>query len=384
MAVEPSSESPRAGSPHSWFQARPHAAERNRFVIKRWLEVIAPCSGNLRGAAGGRERGTWSVVLTPNPSGATSASAGVSCSSPWACVAVGSLSDSSGRTAALAEHWNGTRWFIMCAPTPAAQPAAPSRACRASGRLPARLSARTPTAWEDMRSSSAEYRRVVNPARSQHLRMRSIVHIWTSMHRHRWRPDRALERHGVDDTDCACSQRHTVAPWTVSMPDSWRVRCSRFAEPFGASPSATVRSAGFSNRTASVSKASSRVPVIVRRCVLRGSERLCRCRHVRLQLRPPKTMGRGLDGKRGRSSPPTPRGVPGSAECRVRPSGRAWPRSYFVAEGPTLTWPTTNGQHRLSSSSDPLRRRAWQELDQPACVLWHSDSGGQHWRSQVK
>jgi hypothetical protein len=54
----------------------------------------------------------WSLQPTPHPVGATTSPlAGVSCSSPIACTAVGAFFDRlRGRTLALVERWNGKRW----------------------------------------------------------------------------------------------------------------------------------------------------------------------------------------------------------------------------------------------------------------------------------
>jgi hypothetical protein len=57
---------------------------------------------------------TWGIQATPNPSGIQFASlAGVSCTSPSACLATGG-SD----LGTLAERWNGTRWSIQPTPNP--------------------------------------------------------------------------------------------------------------------------------------------------------------------------------------------------------------------------------------------------------------------------
>ncbi len=55
----------------------------------------------------------WTIQNTPNPSGASSSTLnGVSCTSPTACTAVGSYTNSAGAQLALAEAWNGTSWTI--------------------------------------------------------------------------------------------------------------------------------------------------------------------------------------------------------------------------------------------------------------------------------
>ncbi len=61
----------------------------------------------------------WTVERTPNPSGATySALAGVTCTAPRACVAVGSYENDSGKHVTLAEAWNGEQWNITPTPNP--------------------------------------------------------------------------------------------------------------------------------------------------------------------------------------------------------------------------------------------------------------------------
>ena len=57
--------------------------------------------------------GSWTLQSTPNPPGATSSTlAGVSCSSPRACTAVGNFTSSTGAGVMLAERWDGARWSI--------------------------------------------------------------------------------------------------------------------------------------------------------------------------------------------------------------------------------------------------------------------------------
>ena len=62
----------------------------------------------------------WAVETTPSPEGAVESDLdGVSCSSPSACVAVGSYFTSSGQDGVplpLTEVWNGTSWTIAIAP----------------------------------------------------------------------------------------------------------------------------------------------------------------------------------------------------------------------------------------------------------------------------
>jgi serine/threonine-protein kinase len=60
----------------------------------------------------------WTIQQTPGPPGATSSSLySVSCTSPDACIAVGNFRRS-GVTEPLAESWSGTKWALQQAPGP--------------------------------------------------------------------------------------------------------------------------------------------------------------------------------------------------------------------------------------------------------------------------
>ena len=62
----------------------------------------------------------WTVLAAPSPARATNSMLfGVSCTSARACTAVGSYSHGSAPPKALAERWNGTRWRIQGVPIPA-------------------------------------------------------------------------------------------------------------------------------------------------------------------------------------------------------------------------------------------------------------------------
>jgi hypothetical protein len=66
----------------------------------------------------------WSLEHTVNPAGASAASlGGVSCASVGECAAVGSY-QSGASNLALVERWNGTKWSIQDAPSPAGSTAA--------------------------------------------------------------------------------------------------------------------------------------------------------------------------------------------------------------------------------------------------------------------
>ena len=63
---------------------------------------------------------TWGVQRTPNPTGAEdSVLSGVSCPSRRACTAVGHSTNSAGVGVPLAERWDNTRWSIERVPRPA-------------------------------------------------------------------------------------------------------------------------------------------------------------------------------------------------------------------------------------------------------------------------
>ena len=62
----------------------------------------------------------WSIASTPVPTGATDSYLdGVSCTSPTACTATGGYTDGSGAGETLAEEWNGTAWSVQSTPNPA-------------------------------------------------------------------------------------------------------------------------------------------------------------------------------------------------------------------------------------------------------------------------
>jgi hypothetical protein len=62
---------------------------------------------------------TWSVQRTPNPPGAAySYLVGISCATTSSCIAVGSFSNGLGRKLMLVERWNGAAWSIRRIPSP--------------------------------------------------------------------------------------------------------------------------------------------------------------------------------------------------------------------------------------------------------------------------
>lgn len=63
--------------------------------------------------------GTWSLVSTPAPDGASAVSLqGVACTTPNACTAVGFVVDGSGGRSNLIERWDGATWSIQTAASP--------------------------------------------------------------------------------------------------------------------------------------------------------------------------------------------------------------------------------------------------------------------------
>ena len=59
----------------------------------------------------------WAIQKTPNPSGShETLLSGVSCTGAAACEAVGSYTNSGGKT--LAEVWNGTKWAVQALVNP--------------------------------------------------------------------------------------------------------------------------------------------------------------------------------------------------------------------------------------------------------------------------
>jgi hypothetical protein len=61
----------------------------------------------------------WRVQTVPNPGGDYTTLLAVSCSSPRACTAAGTYTNSAGLELTLAERWDGTRWRIQPSPNPA-------------------------------------------------------------------------------------------------------------------------------------------------------------------------------------------------------------------------------------------------------------------------
>jgi hypothetical protein len=83
--------------------------------------LIAGMLGSVVMQAGtaGAATPTWSIVASPNVTGATDSSLqSVACSSTTSCMAVG-FSNSGSASLTLVESWNGTSWSIVASPNPA-------------------------------------------------------------------------------------------------------------------------------------------------------------------------------------------------------------------------------------------------------------------------
>ncbi len=89
------------------------AAEVRGWLICLGVIVAALATATTADAAG------WAIQPTPNPTIPQATLSAVSCTSASACVATGSAPYESGRIAALAEHWNGSKWTVQSTPEPA-------------------------------------------------------------------------------------------------------------------------------------------------------------------------------------------------------------------------------------------------------------------------
>jgi hypothetical protein len=114
-------------------------------------------SGFPTGLVAERWDGTrWQIRPVPTPTGAAgSFFAGVSCTSPSFCTAVGAQTDSAGNPiGTLAERWNGTNWTIQPTPNPppggvlAAVSCTTPAGCTAAGNLNATSNSGTTTLVE--------------------------------------------------------------------------------------------------------------------------------------------------------------------------------------------------------------------------------------------
>jgi hypothetical protein len=111
------STTPPAGSSASYLFGVSCPSTRECIAVGRY-EVSTDISKTLAERWNGT---SWSIELTSNPTGTSYAELlAVSCPSPTTCTAVGDGdSGAGGRSAALAEHWNGTDWAIQTTPSPA-------------------------------------------------------------------------------------------------------------------------------------------------------------------------------------------------------------------------------------------------------------------------
>jgi hypothetical protein len=76
-------------------------------------------SGPVRSLAEQWNGKNWTILPTPNPAGAVqSFLGGVSCTAPSACTAIGEQHSAAGIVHTLAERWNGTTWTIQPTPNP--------------------------------------------------------------------------------------------------------------------------------------------------------------------------------------------------------------------------------------------------------------------------
>jgi hypothetical protein len=81
---------------------------------------FADAHGNEFSLAELWDRTRWSIEPLQNPpDAAASRLKGVSCTSPTACTAVGTVVDSAGDYITLTERWNGTDWAMQSSPDPA-------------------------------------------------------------------------------------------------------------------------------------------------------------------------------------------------------------------------------------------------------------------------
>ena len=81
-----------------WYDSTYLASSKTRTLVERW---------------NGRR---WSIVPSPNPSGAEPALDGVSCTSTTNCIAVGNRSSLRNQSQTLSERWNGKSWSTVGSP----------------------------------------------------------------------------------------------------------------------------------------------------------------------------------------------------------------------------------------------------------------------------
>lgn len=84
-----------------------------------WLACVCVAWACLLCARASAATGTWTLQSTPSlPEATSSMLAGVSCSSPRACTAVGHFTSAAGIGVMLAERWNGAGWSTESTPVP--------------------------------------------------------------------------------------------------------------------------------------------------------------------------------------------------------------------------------------------------------------------------
>ena len=84
----------------------------------RLVVVVVVVLGSILTVAGiARPAGAVSIVTSPNASSTFDQLSGLSCAGPSSCMAVGSF-DSSGVTKTLVESWNGSVWSLVSSPNP--------------------------------------------------------------------------------------------------------------------------------------------------------------------------------------------------------------------------------------------------------------------------
>jgi hypothetical protein len=98
----------------------PHGRARLRALRKAARLLLAMLALTPLGVSGRADAATWSLQTAPVPTGAgESALNGVSCPTERSCVAVGEYSETLGKRFPLAMRWDGTRWALQTAPSPA-------------------------------------------------------------------------------------------------------------------------------------------------------------------------------------------------------------------------------------------------------------------------
>lgn len=89
-------------------------------VVLALAGLAVPAAGAAAAPSGRASAGTggWAIQPTPNPLTSQGQLAAVSCTSPSTCIAVGGRQDRAGAGVTLAESWNGTAWSVLKTPNP--------------------------------------------------------------------------------------------------------------------------------------------------------------------------------------------------------------------------------------------------------------------------